>query len=119
MCDIHFSAANFKGPAERFVNLLAVLGGVLAGLASAIVGFMRWEGQVNILFKLFGCGLFGFGAFIIFWWIVSASIASLFAAPQSKEARNAVRIARFWPGEEIVRLDFEQELIADLMNKEI
>lgn len=118
MCGQHFEAASTKSPAEKFVDGLAVYGGILVGLLVATIGFMRWEGDVNIIGKLFGSGLFGFGGFIIFWWITSASIAPIFAAPDSKEARNAVQIAFYWPQNKIVRLEFKNNSLAEMVQKE-
>jgi hypothetical protein len=57
------------------------------------------------------------GAFAIFWWIVSASIAPLFASSHSKEARNAVRITGYWPQNQIVQLEFIHESLAELLQK--
>jgi len=115
MCDSHAEAARFKGPVEKIVNGLAVFGGISLGIIAAILLFIRWVGEVSIIAKIFGSGLFGFGAFIIFWWITTASIAPFFATPQSKEARNAVQIGMYWPKDKIVRLDFENEQLAEMV----
>jgi len=118
MCDQHFEAASYKGPAEKLINGLAVYGGIVIGIFVAILLFTRWEGDVNIIGKLFGSGLFGFGGFIIFWWITSASIAPLFAAKESKEARSALQIAFYWPQNKVVRLAFKNETLAEMVHKE-
>ena len=112
MCDSHFEAASYKSPAERLVNWAAVFGGALFGLICATLLVLRWQTDENILFKLLGGGIFGLGAFAIVWWIVTASIAPLFAASQSKEARNAVRITHYWPAEKVVQLKFENDSLA-------
>ena len=117
MCDSHFEAASYKSPAERFVNWVAVFGGALFGLFCAVLLVLRWQTDENILFKLFGGGIFGLGVFAVFWWIVSASIAPLFASSDSKEARNAVRITRYWPREQIAQLEFKNENLVDLIQK--
>jgi hypothetical protein len=117
MCAVHFDAATFKSPAERLINGLAVFGGMLLGLVCAVLLVFRWETDENIIFKLFGGGIFGLGAFAIFWWIVSASIAPLFASSESKEARSAVRITGYWPQNQIVQLEFRHESLAELALK--
>jgi hypothetical protein len=117
MCEMHFEAANYKSPAERFVNRLAVFGGVLFGLAFAALLVVRWESGEGILFKIIGGTIFGFGAFAIFWWFVSASIAPQFAPSHSKEARNAVRITGYWPQNQIVQLEFNHESLAEIVQK--
>ena len=117
MCDMHYEAASFKGPAERLVNWLAIFGGGVFGLACAVLLIFRWETDENILFKLLGGGIFGIGAFAIFWWIVSASIAPHFASSHSKEARHAVRITGYWPQNQIVQLEFRNDSLAEIVQK--
>jgi hypothetical protein len=117
MCELHFEAASFKSPAERLGNWLAVFGGIVFGLACGILLVFRWATDEHILFKLIGGGIFGLGAFAIFWWIVSASIAPLFASSETKEARSAVRITEYWPQNQIVQLEFIHESLAEKMLK--
>lgn len=119
MCDLHFQAASFKGTVEKLFGKLAVIGGILAGLFAAIILFVRWEGNGanNIILKLFGGGVFGLGIFLIVWALIALSVAPLFAEPESKEARNAVRITRYWPKDQIVRLEFQNEQLAEIVEK--
>jgi len=117
MCELHFQAATFKSPAERFVNWVAVYGGIFFGLACAILAVFRWVTDEHIVVKILSGGIFGLGAFIIFWWFVSAAIAPQFASSGSKEARNAVRITGYWPQNQIVQLEFKNESLAEMMLK--
>ena len=119
MCDLHFQSASFKGTVEKLVGKLAVIGGILAGLFAAIILFVRWEGNGanNIILKLFGGGVFGLGIFLIVWALIALSVAPLFAEPESKEARNAVRITHYWPKDQIVRLEFQNEQLAEIVEK--
>ena len=119
MCDLHFQAASFKGTVEKLFGKLAVIGGILAGLFAAIILFVRWEGNGanNIILKLFGGGVFGLGIFLIVWALIALSVAPLFAEPESKEARNAVRITHYWPKDQIVRLEFQNEQLAEIVEK--
>lgn len=116
MCDQHYEAASFKGPAEKFVGFLAIAGGILAGVFAVIMLLLRWEGENSILTKLFVGGMVGFGFFILTWWIIF-SAAPLFAVREAKEARNAVKISRYWPKDQFVRLDFENEQLADIVQR--
>ena len=118
MCGQHFDAANTKGLLESLFAGLAIYGGILAGILTAFIMFSRWEGDFNIVGKLIGSSIFGFGGFILFWLIMSVSIAPIFATPASKEARNAVEIAFYWPQTNIVRLTFKNETIFTLTQKE-
>jgi hypothetical protein len=119
MCDLHFEAASFKGTAEKLVSTLGVIGGILAGLFAAVMLFIRWEGTGanNIILKLFAGGVFGIGIFLIVWAVIAVSVAPLFAESESKEARNAVRITHYWPKDQIVRLDFQNEQLAEIVEK--
>lgn len=113
MCDMHFEAATHQSPAERFVHRLAVFGGGFFGLACAILLFLRWESGEGVLIKIIGGILFGLGAFALFWWILSASVAPQFASAESKEARTAVRITGYWPQNQMVQLDFNHDSLAE------
>jgi hypothetical protein len=119
MCDLHFEAASFKGTAEKLVGTLGVISGILAGLFSAVMLFGRWQGTGanNIILKLFAGGVFGVGIFLMAWVVFALSVAPLFAEPESKEARNAVRITHYWPKDQIVRLDFQNEQLAEIVGK--
>jgi hypothetical protein len=118
MCDPHFAAASFKGTAERLTEILGIVAGGLAGILAAVLLFLRWEGDVHWFFKILGGALFGFGIFLLVWWMIAMVIAPHLATPESKEARNAVKITRFLPGEQMVRLDFKNEQMSDEMQKQ-
>lgn len=119
MCDLHYEAASFKGTAEKLVGTLGVMIGILIGLFAAVMLILRWQGagEGNIFLKLFAGGVFGIGIYLIVWAVISLSIAPLFAERESKEARNAVRITRYWPGEQVIRLDFQNEQLAEIVGR--
>jgi hypothetical protein len=115
MCDPHFEAASFKGTAERVTSACGIVVGILGGLLAVILLLLRWQGNVSLIFKIFGGALFGFGMFLLAWYIISIVIAPHLAVPQAKEARNAVRVTRFLQGEQMVQLEFRNERMADLL----
>jgi hypothetical protein len=119
MCEQHFQVASFKGPAERLVGFIGVGLGILTGLFATIMLFLHWRGtgQGNILLNLFAGGVLGIGIFLIVWAVVSLSIAPLFAETESKEARNAVQITHYWPKDQFVRLKFENEQLAEIVQR--
>ena len=119
MCDHHFDAASFKGTAEKLVGTLGVIIGILFGLFAAAMLILRWRGtgEGNILLNLLVGGVFGIGIFLIVWAMISLSIAPLFADRASKEARNAVRITHYWPKDQFVRLSFENEQLAEIVQR--
>lgn len=119
MCNQHFEAASFKGTAERLVGTLGVVIGILFGLFAAIMLILRWRGtgEGNIFLNLSVAGIFGLGMFLIVWAVISLSLAPHFADPASKEARNAVRITHYWPKDQFVRLSFENEQLAEIVQE--
>jgi hypothetical protein len=117
MCESHFQTASYKGTAEKLMGTLAMVSGILAGFFAAIVLFVRWAGAENILLKLFAGGVFGLGIFLIVWAVIALSVAPLFAEPESKEARGAVKITHYWPKEQVVRLEFQNEQVAETVKK--
>jgi hypothetical protein len=119
MCELHLNIASYKGTAERLVGWLGVGIGILVGLFAMITLIIRWRGtgEGNILLNLFAGSVFGLGMFLIVWAIISLSIAPKFADPDSKEARNAVQIMRYWPKDQFVQLKFEHDHLADIVQK--
>jgi hypothetical protein len=117
MCDPHFEAASFKGTAEKLVGTLGIIGGILTGLFAAVILMLRWQGTGadNIILKLFAGGIFGAGIFLIVWAVMALSVAPLFAERESKEARNAVTITHYWPKDQVVRLKFQNEQLAEIV----
>ena len=119
MCDQHFEAASYKGTAEKLVGILGTTAGILLGLFAAVMLILRWRGtgEGNIVLNLLVAGVVGFGIFLMIWALVSLSIAPMFAGAASKEARNAVRITHYWPKDQYVRLRFENEQLAEIVQQ--
>jgi len=119
MCELHFEAASFKGTAERLVGILGVIIGIFAGLIAVIILLTHWvsTGERNIILNLFAGGVFGLGVFIMVWAGISFWLAPLFAVPESKEARNAVKITQYWPKDQFVQLEFQNESLAEIVQK--
>jgi len=119
MCGQHFEAASFKGTAERLVGTLGVVLGIGFGLFAAVMLILRWRGagEGNIILNLVSAGVFGLGMFLIVWSVISLSLAPHLADSESKEARNAVRITHYWPKDQLVRLSFENEQLAEIVQQ--
>ncbi len=119
MCELHFEAASFKGTAEKLVGTLGMIAGILAGLTAMIVLLMHWvsTGEKNLVLNFFAGGVVGLGIFIMVWAAISLGLPPLFAAPESKEARNAVKITHYWPNDQFVRLEFQNESLAEIVQK--
>ena len=117
MCDLHFQSAMFKGAAERFVDRLGVILGVFSGLSVTGMLLIYWQrtGEGNVLMNLFAGSLFGLGTLPIVWAVVSLGLAPLFATSASKKSRRAVRFRRYWPKDQFVRLEFQDQQLADIV----
>jgi hypothetical protein len=112
MCDAHFAMASHKSPMEKALGYLGIVIGILAGMAGAILLFTRWVGSGGLLLKLSLGALVGFGFFLLVWWLLAIVIAPMFAIPESKEVRNAVRITRYLRSEQTVELALVNEQVA-------
>ena len=117
MCDRHYASASFISPAEKATGCLGIGIGILAGICSAVLLYMRWQGDAGLVLKIFLGALFGFGTFALVWWLIAVLIAPHLATPESKRARHAVRITRYLPGEHLVQLDFGNEQMALLVDR--
>lgn len=117
MCDHHFGSASFKGSAEKLVGTVGLIVGALGGLLGTILLLVYWAstGQGNLLLNLLAGGFLGLGIFLILWALISLVVAPWFAEPASKEARHAVKITHYWPGDQRVRLEFQNERFADIV----
>lgn len=120
MCTSHFEAATATNSAEKIVATCGVIVGILAGIATLIILIMRWvpTGNDSMILKLFIGGIVGFGAFVMVWALFAFWLAPMFAVRESKEARNAVRIVLISPHAEILRLEFTNEPLAEIVQKE-
>ena len=119
MCSSHFEAAGAKSQVERLVGTLAVIIGILAGIAALVILIMRWvpTGNDSIVLKFFIGSIVGFGVFIMVWAVVALWLALMFADRESKEARGAVRIVLVSPHAEVIRLEFTNEQLAEIVQK--
>lgn len=117
MCDVHFQLASFKGTTEKLVAKVGVVMGIVAGLFATIALLVYWQqtGQGNIFLNFIPAGILGLGIFLILWTLISLSVAPLFAEAASKEARRAVRMTRYWPKDQFVRLEFQNEQLAEVV----
>lgn len=118
MCSSHFEAASAKSTAEKLIAILAVIIGIGMGFSALVILIMRWVGDDSLILKLIIGSIVGFGVFVMAWALVALWIAPMFASTESKEARNAVRIVLVSPYAETLRLDFKNEQLAEIIQKE-
>lgn len=111
MCDTHFEKASFEGPAEKLVGgPLAVIGGIIVGILGAWLASRPWDAQfeIDLLPSAFLALIFAAIA-----WVIIAYYAPKFADPESMETREAVKITRYEPARQWIRLEFKQEQLAE------
>lgn len=118
MCTPHFEAASAKSTVEKLIAILAVIVGICLGLAALAILVTRWVGDDSLILKLVIGSIIGFGVFVMAWAMVAVWIAPMFASTESKEARNAVRIVLVSPYAEVLRLEFKNEQLAEIVQKE-
>ena len=120
MCNSHFEVAIAKNSAEKIVVTCGVFAGILVGIAVMIILIIRWvsTGNDRLFLKLFIGGIVGFGAFIMVWAMFEFWLAPMFATMVSKEARSAVRIVLVSPHAKTLRLEFMNEQLAEIVQKE-
>lgn len=120
MCELHYRFANEKSPAERLVGRLGLVAGLVVWAVSsgALLSYWWGTGQGNFLLNLFSAGVLGFGLFLILWTATTFWLAPYFAENDAKQARNAMRLKRYWPKDELVRLEFDNEQLAEMVERQ-
>ncbi len=113
MCQAHFDLASSKNPTERAMNIAGLIAGGTIGLASGAALFIWWmnTNQGNVFLNIFLALFLALGFFLICWVLTSFFIAPLFAGPEVKKVRSAVKIDAFWPGDQTLQLTFANEQV--------
>src|SRR5258708_33875322 len=117
MCEADYQAAIFKSHAEKVMEWMSLVAGTALGLTITIALLRFWSstGQENFILNLFSGGIMGVGVFLVIWASGLTWLVPLFAQPESRAARNAVRIERYRPLTQYVSLKFQNELLAELV----
>jgi hypothetical protein len=120
MCDLHYRFAKEKSPAERLVGWLGLVIGLVVGAVSSGALLVYWSKteQGNLVLNLFSAGILGCGLFLTVWAATAFWLAPYFAGSDSKQAHNAVRLTHYWPKDQFIRLDFENEQLAEMVERE-
>lgn len=113
MCDLHFRWARFFGIAEKGIRTFGIIAAILAGVFIIVLLRVYGEGAGRV--DLFAAGLLGLGTVLSFWTIVSLALVPFLAIPASGHAHRAVRLRRYWPEDQFVRLEFQDEQLADVV----
>ncbi len=115
MCSLHYGQTQAKSAAERLFERAGVILGGGVGALVWVGLLLYWNSieeplsMVNILIA----AVVGAGFFLVVWASTAFWLAPNFAMAESKEARNAVRVVRYWKAQDIVELEFRNDLAAD------
>ena len=120
MCDLHYGFASEKSRAERLVGWLGLVAGLVVWAIFSGALLIYWAGtqQGNFFLNLFLANVPGLGLFLTLWVATTFWLAPYFAGSDARQARNAVRLRHYWPKDEFIRLDFENEQLAEMVERE-
>jgi hypothetical protein len=116
MCAHHHEAAAFRSSAEQTVERIGLVAGILVGLLVAFGLIVYWNsiGQgfpmLNIPIAVFS----GLGFFLIVWAATAYRLAPALAPAEIKAARRAINPKKYWPGQDILELEFANDQAAQL-----
>jgi hypothetical protein len=119
LCGPHYAAAVRKSKAEKNVGRLGIWLGVLLGLAAGLGLVLYWadSGQGSLVPNILLGLVIGAGLFLIVWSGTLFWLAPRFADPDSLRVRESVRILRYWPGDQMMELDIQNDRLADLLDR--
>ncbi len=120
MCELHFAAALYRSPIEKLAGWLALILSIVTGSEAAFTLLRYWSatGQGSLVIDLLAGGVISLGIFLLVWVILITWLVPLAAAPESKKARDAVRIVRFGLRDQLVRLMIANDQLAEMIVSE-
>ncbi len=120
LCLNHFVIASSKSRGERLVGQIGLGLGTLLGIGVALALLSYWisSEQGNLVPNLFLAAFIGLGAFLITWALLAFFIAPLFASPETKAVRGAMKILHYWPANQNIQLEFANEALAELIARD-
>jgi hypothetical protein len=119
LCTAHYAVAVRKSKAEKTIGRLGLWLGVIFGLAawSGLVLYWAAQGEGSLIPNTLLALVIGVGFFLIVWIGSLFWLAPRFASPESLRVRAAVRILRYWPGDQMMELEIQNDLVADLLDQ--
>jgi hypothetical protein len=124
MCEKHHELAVKTNAAEKRVGKIGTVLGLVLGVLAVAGLLIYWStsgtglNAGNIILAL----IVGAGFFLILWTLFAGFIAPKYADEDTKTARNAIKIGRFWPAKQELELIFYNDQIANAIaqvNKDI
>ncbi len=119
MCTTHYNVATQKNAKERLVGKIGVWSGAALGAVGFIALLAYWSstGQGNLFLNIFLALVLGLGIFLILWALISLVIAPNFGDHESKSARRAVSLKKYYPGPKELVVEFTNDRLADLVQQ--
>jgi hypothetical protein len=120
LCARHHAIAQRRSRAEKTVTRLGLWLGLALGLVVWLGLVTSWiaNNEGSPIPNLLLAFVVGAAFFLILWSVTSYWLAPRFADRESLRVREAVRILRYWPGDELMELEIENERAADLLHPE-
>lgn len=117
LCARHHRVASRRSWAEKLLARLGLWLGIVLGLLVWAALVISWAAnhEGSLVPNLFLGLAVGAGIFLVFWAATTFWLAPRFADRDSLRVREAVRILRFWPGDELMELEIENDQVADLV----
>lgn len=115
MCPDHFTLASARSTAQKWVESAGVVLGVLIGLgfAAGLIAYWSASGQEIFIFTIILALFLGAGFFLIVWIATVSWFAPNFSAPATIAVRSAVKLTKFWPNDEVLELEFNDDRTAN------
>jgi hypothetical protein len=117
MCPRHLAVALRQSKPERLLKRLGLWLGLALGLVVWLGLVLYWQagGEGSLVPNIFLGLVVGTGIFLIFWSSTSFWLAPRLADRDSQRVREAVRILRYWPGDDLMELEVQNERLADML----
>lgn len=121
-CSKHYTLAMAKNQKEKAILRGGLICAIMLGGLTWLWAFLLWTGASRGgAIDLVGAIIFGLvalmpGGFVfIILWAIGNRIASIFAEPDAKAARGAVKIINFLPAKDLTTLEFANDWGADVI----
>ena len=116
MCPTHHTVAVQRSSTEKLLSRAGGVLGAIAGviLAGLLLSYWSTSGTGTSMLNVLLAFVIAIGVFLIVWIAIRTWIAPLLAGTEGKAARRAVRIEKYWPTRNVLRLRFENSEFADM-----
>jgi hypothetical protein len=117
LCDTHYAVAVRKSRTEEMVGRAGFWVGIILGAVVGLGLVINWagSGQGSLIPNIFLGLAVGGSFFVVFWSATLFWLAPRFADQESLRVRETVRILRYWPGDQLMELEINNDRASDLI----